>query len=141
MKALRRIVAAAIATATLATFAAFAAEAAPDADESANPLANDPQAAQRGEAVFGQRCQQCHNTRGKGGKCPQLVRGAWGPGGANSDLTMFRVIAGGRPGTEMGGFGGSLSSDEIWQVVAFLRAEARRVKADASKRSADDDLW
>lgn len=127
--------------AALAAVLAAAALGAVAADEPSNPFAGDAGAARAGEAVFGQRCQACHNTRGKGGKCPQLIRGAWGPGGANSDFTMYRVIAGGRPGTEMGGFGGSLGSDEIWQVVTFLRAEARRAKAEAAKHSGEDDLW
>lgn len=130
-----------LALAALAALACMATAYAEDDESTRNPLGGDPQAARQGEALFGRRCQPCHNTRGKGGKCPQLVRGAWGPDGANSDLTMYRVIAGGRPGTEMGGFGGSLSSDEIWQIVAFLRAEAQRVKAESSKHSAEDDLW
>jgi mono/diheme cytochrome c family protein len=131
----RGLIAACLATATVAARPALSAE------DPVNPLANDAEAAHRGEALFGQRCQPCHNTRGKGGKCPQLIRGAWGPGGANSDLTMYRVIAAGRPGTEMGGFGNSMSGDEIWQIVAFLRAEAKRAQAEAARHSGEDDLW
>jgi mono/diheme cytochrome c family protein len=103
-----------------------------------NPLAGDRSAAGQGEELFGRNCQQCHNSRGKGGKGPQLVKGAWGPGGANSDGHMFDLIANGRPGTQMGGFGLSLKPDEIWQIVAFLREEALRVKA-AEKIVNDDD--
>lgn len=111
------------------------------ADEVANPFANDHAAAGKGEELFARNCQPCHNSRGKGGKCPQLVRGAWGPGGANSDAYMYRMIAGGRPGTQMGAFGGSLSSNEIWQIVTFLREESRRVKAAEKKQVDDDHLW
>ncbi|MCB1930239.1 MAG: cytochrome c [Rhodocyclaceae bacterium] len=102
-----------------------------------------PEAERAGEELFGRNCQQCHNSRGHGGKCPQLVRGAWGPGGANSDRYMFETIADGRPNTQMGAFGKTLSSQEIWQVVAFLRAEARRVAEADRKRTADpeSDLW
>lgn len=103
-----------------------------------NPLAGDRSAAGKGEELFGRNCQQCHNSRGKGGKGPQLVKGAWGPGGANSDGYMFDLIAHGRPGTQMGGFGLALKQDEIWQIVAFLREEALRVKA-AEKIAKDDD--
>lgn len=67
------------------------------ADDLVNPLAGDSVAAGKGEELFARNCQQCHNSRGKGGKCPQLVRGAWGPGGANSDGFMYRIIAGGGP--------------------------------------------
>jgi len=49
---------------------------------------------------------------------------------------MFQVIKNGRPNTQMGGFGGALSDDEIRTVIAFLRAEAIAVKA-AEKKAAD----
>ena len=111
------------------------------AQERANPLANDPQAARLGEDLFGRNCQQCHNSRGKGGKGPQLVRGAWGPGGANSDAYMFQTITHGRPNTQMGGFGGALSDTEVWQIIAFLRAESVRVKAAELQKTDDVPLW
>ncbi|MCP4635504.1 MAG: cytochrome c, partial [Methyloversatilis sp.] len=92
--------------------------------------------------LFGRNCQQCHNSRGKGGKGPQLVKGAWGPGGANSDGYMYGIIANGRPNTQMGGFGPALKPEEIWQIIAFLREEAKRVKAaEKAKAGAEDDLW
>ncbi len=102
-----------------------------------------PAAERAGEELFGRNCQQCHNTRGHGGKCPQLVRGAWGPGGANSDQFMFETISNGRPNTQMGAFGKALSETEIWQIVAFLRSEARRVAAADGTRKKDPeaDLW
>lgn len=120
---------------TVPTFAEDAA------GEVVNPFASDHAAAAKGEELFGRNCQACHNSRGKGGKCPQLVRGAWGPSGANSDAYMYRTITGGRPGTQMGAFGASLTSNEIWQIVTFLREEARRVKAKAAKQDDDDHIW
>jgi len=106
-------------------------------------MRDQPGAAQEGEALFGRICQQCHNTRGHGGKCPQLVRGAWAPGGANSDQLMFDTIAHGRPNTQMGAFSGMLSDEQIWQIVTFLREESVRVKAAEAKRpkDAESDLW
>ncbi len=98
-----------------------------------NPYAEKLSAAKNGEELFGRNCQQCHNSRGKGGKAPQLVKGAWGPGGANSDAYMYHVITTGRPNTAMGSFKGSLSDDEIWQVISFLREESLRVKAAEAK--------
>lgn len=92
----------------------------------------------QGEELFGRNCQLCHNSRGKGGKAPQLLRGAWGPGGANSDEFMFNTIKSGRPNTQMGGFGGALSDTEIRVIVAFLRAESVRVKA-ADRKTVDAD--
>jgi mono/diheme cytochrome c family protein len=95
--------------------------------------------ARKGEELFGRNCQQCHNSRGKGGKGPQLVKGAWGPGGANSDDYMFKIIADGRPNTQMGGWRNSLSEQEMRQIIAFLRQEAKRVAAADKKAAADDD--
>ena len=92
----------------------------------------------QGEELFGRNCQLCHNSRAKGGKGPQLVKGAWGPGGANTDDYMFGIIKNGRPNTQMGGFGGSLSDAEIQVIIAFLRAESVRVKA-AERKAADAD--
>lgn len=108
----------------------------------ANPFAGSIEEARKGEELFGRNCQQCHNTRGHGGKCPQLVRGAWAPGGANSDHFMFDTIAKGRPNTQMGAWGEALSQSEIWQIITFLRAEALRVKAsDGRKKIDDDESW
>lgn len=106
-----------------------------------NPFGGDLEAVRKGEELFGRNCQQCHNSRGKGGKGPQLIRGAWSPGGANSDLYMYVTIAGGRPGTQMGGFGTSLPAEDIWRIVAFLRNEAQRVKLADAKAKQDDEPW
>lgn len=115
------------------------------AAEMENPFAKDPAeanaAAAAGEELFGRNCQQCHNSRGKGGKAPQLVRGAWGPDGANTDTFMYRTITLGRPKTQMGSFALILEPDEVWQVITFLRAEAQRVKAAAKKNTDDDTNW
>ncbi len=135
-----RRVAAVLCLAAISALAGLAL-AEPESADADNPFANRKDAADKGEELFSRNCQPCHNTRGKGGKGPQLVRGAWGPGGANTDLMMYRIIAGGRPGTEMGSFATGLTSDEIWQIITFLRAEARRVKSEASKASEDDNLW
>ena len=54
---------------------------------------------------------------------------------------MYRTIAGGRPGTQMGAFGSSLTSNEVWHIVTFLREEARRAKAQAAKQDDDDHIW
>ncbi|WP_424192254.1 c-type cytochrome [Ampullimonas aquatilis] len=107
------------------------------AASSANPLAGNPTAARQGEELFGRNCQQCHNSAGKGGKGPQLIKGAWGPGGANSDAFMFKTISEGRPNTQMGGWGGSLKPEEIWQIVTYLREEAKRVKQSEKAEEVD----
>jgi mono/diheme cytochrome c family protein len=123
-----------LAAALLATLPAITLGFGPGGAGAAAPAG----AAHPGEELFGRNCQLCHNSRGKGGKAPQLVRGAWGPGGANSDDFMFNTIKNGRPNTQMGGFGGSLSDAEIRTVIAFLRAESVQVK-DADRKTAKED--
>jgi mono/diheme cytochrome c family protein len=101
-----------------------------------------PDVERQGEELFGRNCQLCHNSRAKGGKGPQLVKGAWGPGGANTDDYMFGIIKNGRPNTQMGGFGGSLSDAEIRVIITFLRAESVRVQAAERKAAnADHESW
>ncbi len=131
----------------VAACALWVTAAAPVADARAMGAGNAPAAqptasvedARKGEELFGRNCQQCHNSRGKGGKGPQLVKGAWGPGGANSDDYMFRIIADGRPNTQMGGWRNSLSEQDMRQIIAFLREESRRVAIAERKAGAEDD--
>lgn len=111
------------------------------ADGNGNRRTFDTISVQKGEELFGRSCQQCHNSRGKGGKGPQLVRGAWGPGGANSDEYMKKVITEGRDDTQMGAFGGFLTEQEIDQIIAFLRNESTRVEKETMSEAEEDLLW
>ncbi|MBC7206781.1 MAG: cytochrome c, partial [Methyloversatilis sp.] len=44
--------------------------------------------------------------------------------------------------TQMGGFGPALKPEEIRQIIAFLREEAKRVQvADKKAAAADDENW
>lgn len=95
------------------------------AGEPTNPLEGNPQAIEAGRSIFNNTCLFCHGAKGKGARAPSLVTGHYKPGGANSDAYMFDVISNGRPGTIMGAFGESHSAEEIWQVIAYLRQEAR----------------
>ncbi|MCC7253495.1 c-type cytochrome [Hyphomicrobium sp.] len=111
--------------------------AAPQA--SPNPFAGDRAAITEGADLFGRNCQQCHSTGGIGGKCPQLIYGAWGPGGANSDELMFRIISEGRANTQMGAFKDALSQDEIWKIITYLRYEAQRYEQRKKAEDEEDD--
>ncbi len=98
-----------------------------------------PEVLDQGQELFGRSCQQCHSSRGIGGKCPTLVRGAWAPGGSNSDQFMFDIISNGRPGTQMGAFAGVLSADEIWKIISYLRYESARIQVDDARAGADEE--
>jgi mono/diheme cytochrome c family protein len=103
------------------------AMAADDADEMKNPHEGDPEAIARGEDLFSERCSFCHGGRGKGGKGPPLTAGHFKRSG--TDTTLFGTIIAGRPGTQMGSFAQTLSADDVWDIIAFLRAETKRRQA------------
>jgi mono/diheme cytochrome c family protein len=94
----------------------------------ANPVEGDPVAIEKGAARYSERCGFCHGTRGAGAKGPSLVSGKWKFGGRNADL--YVTISAGRPGTQMGAFASSLSGEEIWTIIAFLRDEHRKRQAE-----------
>jgi putative heme-binding domain-containing protein len=60
----------------------------------------------------------CHGFGARGGvRGPDLTTGSWSHGGSDSELTD--TIKDGVPGTAMPP--NNLTSDEIWQIVAYLR--------------------
>jgi mono/diheme cytochrome c family protein len=93
-------------------------------DDIKNPHEGDPEAIAKGYDLFAARCAFCHGGHGMGAKGPALTAGHYKRGGSN--LTLFSTIATGRPGTQMGAFGGMLSADEIWDIIAYIRDETRK---------------
>jgi len=116
------------------------ASAACFAQTSQNPLAGDPGAIAGGGAAFRPYCTPCHGIRGEGGRGPDLTRGVYSAGEKDSDL--FNVIANGVPGTDMAGFAGDFSEQDMWRVVAFVRSLARRDMSPLSgDRAAGEKLF
>jgi mono/diheme cytochrome c family protein len=109
------------------------AVAADDTGEMKNPHEGDPLAITKGEELFAERCSFCHGGRGKGGKGPALTAGHFKRSG--TDMTLFSTIVAGRPGTQMGAFGMTLSADDVWDIIAFLRDETKK-RAAAGELSA-----
>ena len=94
-----------------------------------NPIAPTSDSVAAGQVVYERYCQTCHGVNGHGD----------GPGAAGlepppADLTvhaphhgdahMFGFISNGIEGTAMVGLGESLTDDEIWHVINFVRAQA-----------------
>jgi mono/diheme cytochrome c family protein len=100
------------------------AAAADDTEEVKNPYEGDLVAITKGEELFSERCSFCHGGRGKGGKGPALTAGHFKRSG--TDATLFSTIIAGRPGTQMGAFGMTLSADDVWDIIAFLRDETKK---------------
>ena len=77
-------------------------------------------------ALFTQVCAGCHGTGLEGGRAPTLFDDQWTR--ATDDQGLSRVIHEGVPGTEMVPFGSSLSDQQIWQLVAYIRTQAATLK-------------
>jgi PQQ-dependent dehydrogenase (methanol/ethanol family) len=82
-----------------------------------NPLAGNAAASEAGRKIYVNACQICHGGDGMGGRGPALATRKFHHGG--EDWQLFQTIRDGVPGTQMPGF--SLSPEEIWQIVSYLR--------------------
>jgi high-affinity iron transporter len=93
-----------------------------------NPLANNPEAVQRGWGLFADNCATCHGESANGRGPASL---GLNPPPANfsqsdlldrhSDAYLFYRITEGKIGTAMPSFHGSLTPEERWQIVCYLR--------------------
>lgn len=84
-----------------------------------NPLANDPDARQRGMKDFDSfNCSGCHAANGGGGMGPALSDAAWIYG--SSAANIYLSIAQGRP-AGMPAFGAMLPDRTIWELVAYVQ--------------------
>lgn len=94
-----------------------------------NPIAPTADSVAAGQVVYERYCLTCHGVNGRGD----------GPGAEglepppadlsihvplHGDADIYRFIADGIEGTSMVGLGDSLTDDEIWHVVNFIRAQA-----------------
>ena len=94
-----------------------------------NPVANDPRALSAGRAAYTGSCAVCHGAKGDG-------RGVFGrttypdatdlTGVQNkSDAQLFWIVKNGLGFTAMPAFGAQYNDDEIWAMVAYIRALQR----------------
>lgn len=97
-----------------------------------NPAKATPASIAAGKKIFDAQCANCHGTTGKGdGKMAAAITGA-----KPSDLTdaeskhgssdgeIFTIIRDGSKGTGMRGFASRMKTDDIWNVVNYLRTLA-----------------
>jgi cytochrome c2 len=83
-----------------------------------------------GRQTYGNTCLFCHGPKGKGARAPTLVEGGFVPGGVKSNEYFFSTVKYGKPGTIMGSFEGTLTETQMWQVIAYLRDQAKQVAAN-----------
>ena len=84
-----------------------------------NPYEGNPQRIAEGGKLFvAYNCLDCHGAEGSGAMGPSLQDSRWHFGGTPGDV--FQSIYEGRP-DGMPAWGGRISDDEIWRLVAYVR--------------------
>jgi cytochrome c oxidase cbb3-type subunit 3 len=78
-------------------------------------------------------CSGCHSNGG-GGMGPPLMDKAWRYGGSPEDI--HASIMQGRP-NGMPAFGGRISDDQAWQLVAYVRSMSGQARKDAAPGRSD----
>jgi mono/diheme cytochrome c family protein len=119
---------------------------------------DDPARIAAGRAVYERHCASCHGAKLEGepnwrekkptGRMPAPPHNATGhtwhhPDAVLVGITKFGLVPGkfAPPGyqSDMPGFGGALSDDEILAVVAYIKStwpdEVRRAQAEANERA------
>jgi len=109
-----------------------------------NPRAGDAAAMEKGKALFEEHCAVCHGEEAQGqeGIAPSLLDDVFlDEAGDLPDAAYFAIIKGGsdvkpiagRTGSPDGGmtaFGGQISDDDIWSIVAWLRSQKAHEAAE-----------
>jgi mono/diheme cytochrome c family protein len=112
-----------------------ARQANPAAAKVTNPVASTPESIAAGGNIFKRRCSGCHGIDAKGGPpkeeflkpAPNLIDDSYDHG--SSDGEIFYVIKNGvPPELVMDGWGERISDTDIWNIVNYLRAQAKQVK-------------
>src|SRR5580658_6794456 len=83
-----------------------------------NLFAGDVAALAAGKVIFSASCQSCHSANGS---ASSFVSGAFQRGGADGEI--FLNIRNGVRNTAMAPYA-RLSTDQIWQIVTYLRSLA-----------------
>ena len=93
------------------------------------PVSPVPGRGGRGNAIamlFTERCAGCHGAGIEGGRAPSLFDDKWTR--ATDDEGVSKIIHDGIQGTEMMSFATSLTDQQIWQLVAYIRTQAATLK-------------
>jgi mono/diheme cytochrome c family protein len=83
-------------------------------DRLVDPFLGQPAAIEQGEQQYRAKCIICHGKAG--GRGPNLFATRL------RDDQFLTTVLNGRPGTLMPVFGLRLSPDDVWKILAFVRA-------------------
>ncbi len=96
-----------------------------------NPFTRTPDTILRGGAIYADRCAACHDAAGMGHgdaglalyPSPALLADLIRMPQAVDEYLLWAVSEGGAPfGTRMPAFKDTLTQDQIWQVITYMRA-------------------
>jgi cytochrome c oxidase cbb3-type subunit 3 len=109
----------------------------PEAAKVRNPVPSSPESIAAGKQKYTEfGCNTCHGANGEGGLSPSitedqglpgppdLIDDEWAHGG--SDGEIFKTITTGVPPFIMGPYKGRLSDTDIWNIINFLRSQAKK---------------
>ncbi len=85
-------------------------------------------APQAGKPIFEQRCATCHGLKGRGDGprapflSPRPASLISAGTSVKTDKELFEIIANGKPRTAMPGWNDTLTEQQRWDLVAYIRA-------------------
>jgi cytochrome c oxidase cbb3-type subunit 3 len=89
----------------------------------------------QGKSLFRKmNCSGCHG-QGGGGMGPALMDDKWSYG--SEPANIYATIVQGRP-NGMPAFGGHLTNEQVWQLVAYVRSMSGQVREDAAPSRSDE---
>lgn len=84
--------------------------------------------AEAGKKVYDAKCTLCHGASGKGdgpagaSTNPKATNFAEKAKMTKSDDELFKIISDGSKGTTMMGYAGSISEQDRWNLIAYIRS-------------------
>lgn len=86
-----------------------------------NPYTGKAEAIKEGRAIYLKYgCSGCHGVGGGGGMGPPVTDDVWKFG--SDDETLFKLIKGDIPTSTMPKVFGTMSDEEIWKMIAYIRS-------------------
>ena len=107
----------------------------PSPSSSRGPYEENAYGVAQGKTLYNQfNCAGCH-SQGGGGMGPPLMDDTWLYGSAPENI--FQTIVQGRP-NGMPAFGNKIVSDQVWQIVAYVRSMSGLLRKDVAPGRSDD---